>query len=162
MLLLLLPRKTISQIHFSSNSNQNSYCCVPQEMKLGHTGSGGEVRAPHCYCCQQRRWETWGKSPSRCQPPLQSCCPTTASPTLLGYRKPSWRTLSENHYDTTQAALTHLRVMLTLRYPPAETSILLSGEKQRSVTQPPWVAVPSSTEIGAHRWRSWPSETFHI
>lgn len=51
---------------------------------------------------------------------------------------------------------------LTLRYPPAETSILLSGEKQRSVTQPPWVAAPSSTEIGANKWRSSPFETFHI
>lgn len=51
---------------------------------------------------------------------------------------------------------------LTLRYPPAETSILVSGEKQRSVTQPPWVVAPSSTEIGAHKWRSSPFETFHI
>lgn len=44
-LLLLLSRKTISQIHFTNNSNQNIYCCVPQ-MKLGHAGSDGEVRAP--------------------------------------------------------------------------------------------------------------------
>lgn len=97
-----------------------------------------------------------------CQSPRQGCLPT-ASPLLCWVPgKPTEHTKRKALRYDPDALGSYPWVTLTLRYPPAETSVLLSGEKHRSVTQPPWVAVPSSTESGAHKWRSWPFETFHI
>lgn len=47
----------------------------------------------------------------------------------------------------------------TCMYPPEETSILLSGEKQRSVTQPPCADCPFN-EAQEQRWSSSPLKTF--
>lgn len=51
---------------------------------------------------------------------------------------------------------------LTLRQPPDDTSILLSGEKERSVTQPPCVGSPSSTVTGEQKWSNAPVKMSQI